>query len=288
MGGPSRAPSEPMNISVIIPTYNRAQPLARALDSVLAQSYPATEVIVVDDGSTDGTDALVQTQFPEVVFLRQANAGVSAARNVGIQHARGEWIALLDSDDLWHPNKLAAQRQVLLADPASRICHSDEIWIRNGVRVNAMHKHQKKGGWIFRDCLPLCAISPSAVMIHRDLFAEVGLFDESLPACEDYDLWLRLCSRYPVSYIDEALVTKHGGHDDQLSRKHWGMDRFRIQALDNILKTAALETHDREAATNMLRDKLGILIAGAIKHDNQALRRRCEQRLAALSIEVAV
>mgnify|MGYP001820585938 CR=1 FL=1 len=199
-----------MNISVIIPTWNRAARLADALQSVFAQTLPAAEVIVVDDGSTDDTRRLVRSRFPDARYIYQSNKGVSSARNTGIQAASGDWIALLDSDDHWLPDKLARQCERLRARPGYRICHSDEIWIRNGRRVNPGKKHAKYGGHIFRQCLPLCAISPSAVMIQRDLFDEVGLFDERLPACEDYDLWLRICARHPVLYIDKPLITKEG------------------------------------------------------------------------------
>ncbi len=178
-------------ISVIIPTYNRAHTLSRALDSVLAQTHPADEVIVIDDGSTDSTVELLQNSYPNVTLIQQQNRGVSAARNSGIRASHSEWVALLDSDDEWLPDKLNKQLALVSQQPEYKIIHSDEIWIRYGVRVNQMKKHIKKGGWIFQDCLPLCAISPSAVMIHRSVFDDVGLFDESLPACEDYDLWLR-------------------------------------------------------------------------------------------------
>lgn len=253
------------NVSVIIPTYNRAHTLARALDSVFAQTCVADEVVVVDDGSSDETQALVIRRYPQVTYLRQENRGVSAARNYGIAAARGEWLALLDSDDEWSPHKLQRQFEALEAAPAHRLCHSDEIWVRRGRRVNAMKKHGKSGGWIFQRCLPLCVISPSAALIHRSLLDEVGLFDEDLPACEDYDLWLRICSRHPVLYVDEPLITKYGGHDDQLSQKYWGMDRFRISALKNIIEHGELEDADRQAAIAMLSEKARIYAIGARK-----------------------
>ena len=256
------------SISVVIPTYNRAVLLKRALDSVLAQTLPVDEVIIVNDGSTDNTSSMLKSRYPEVNLIEQNNQGVSAARNTGIVAARHDWIALLDSDDVWHQNKLERQIQELNNAPDYLICHSDEIWIRNGVRIKQMNKHKKMGGYIFQHCLPLCAISPSAVIIHRLLFDEIGLFDETLPACEDYDLWLRLCSRYPVLYIEEALITKYGGHDDQLSRQYWGMDRFRIQALNKIISTATLNDVDHDAAIKMMRSKINIYLAGAKKHDN--------------------
>jgi glycosyltransferase involved in cell wall biosynthesis len=260
-----------MKLSVIIPTWNRADRLTTALQSVYAQSHPATEVIVVDDGSSDDTRRMVRGQFPAVRYLYQPNRGVSSARNSGIEAATGDWIALLDSDDRWQPDKLAQQCEHLRMRPEYKICHSDEIWIRNGRRVNPMKKHAKYGGHIFRQCLPRCVISPSAVMIHRQLLNEVGLFDESLPACEDYDLWLRICARHPVLYIDKPLITKVGGHDDQLSRHYWGMDRFRIHALEKILAVNALDAANHAAALTTLLDKLAIVIKGAIKHGNHDL-----------------
>ncbi len=267
------------SISVIIPTYNRAHVLGRALDSVLAQTLAPLEIIVIDDGSTDATPALMQHHYPSIRYLQQDNQGVSAARNLGIQQARGDWIALLDSDDEWLPKKLEVQWALAEQDPSAPLIHSDEIWIRNGVRVNQMNKHGKAGGWIFQRCLPLCAISPSAAMIKHALFDEVGLFDERLPACEDYDLWLKICSRYPVLYSAEALIKKYGGHEDQLSSQHWGMDRFRLQALNSILEQAHLKDDDRAAALKMLLKKNKILLKGAIKHGNQTQIEQCEQRL---------
>ena len=256
------------SISVVIPTYNRVALLERALDSVLAQTLSADEIIVVDDGSTDGTVSMLKSHYHGVNFIEQDNQGVSAARNAGIKTASHSWIALLDSDDVWHANKLERQVQELKNAPEHLICHCDEIWIRNGQRVNQMDKHKKTGGHIFQHCLPLCAISPSTVMIHGSLFEEIGLFDETLPACEDYDLWLQICSRYPVLYVDEALITKYGGHDDQLSRKYWGMDRFRIRALNKIISETKLNDSDRQAAIKIMIKKINIYLAGAEKHGN--------------------
>ena len=253
-----------MSISVIIPSYNRCASLIKALHSVYQQSLAADEVIVIDDGSTDDTALMVKQQFPQVHYHYQANAGVSAARNQGIALANSEWLAFLDSDDEWLVDKLAKQQQQLQQQPL-KVCHTEEIWIRNGKRVNQMKKHAKIGGWIFQQCLPLCAMSPSSIMIHSSVFAEVGLFDESLPACEDYDLWLRISHRYQVSFISEPLINKYGGHDDQLSQKFWGMDRFRIQALDKILSTNELSTENQILATEMLVKKATIYQQGALK-----------------------
>ena len=260
-----------MNISVVIPTFNRRQTLSRAIDSVISQTSAVDEIIIVDDGSSDDTAAILAEKYPQARLLQQSNQGVSAARNLGIKHAKSDWIALLDSDDSWLPGKIAAIREAAQQYPDIQLFHSDEIWIRNGVRVNAMNKHQKSGGWIFQQCLPLCAISPSATVIKKSLLLNIGLFDESLPACEDYDLWLRICHRYPVHYIDHPLINKFGGHDDQLSRQYWGMDRFRIRALHNLLKQADLTLENKQAVEAMLQYKLDILLKGAEKHSNQAI-----------------
>jgi glycosyltransferase involved in cell wall biosynthesis len=259
-----------MQISVIIPTHNRAATLPRALDSVLAQTCQAAEIIVVDDGSIDDTRGLLAREYPQVCCLHQPNRGVSSARNLGISHARGEWIALLDSDDAWLPEKLACQVKFLNKNPNLRICHTEEIWIRNGVRVNPMRKHAKQGGRIFQHCLPLCVISPSSVLLQRSLFETYGYFDTELPACEDYDLWLRLCAREEVLFIDQPLIVKYGGHADQLSRRYWGMDRFRVQALEKLLGSTPLSDEDRSAALTTLIEKAGIIAQGAEKREQHA------------------
>lgn len=260
-----------MRISVVIPSYNRAHTLQRALQSVFAQSSAVDEVILVDDGSTDDSAAMVARDFPEVIIIRQPNRGVSAARNKGIETAQHNWIALLDSDDCWLPHKIQTVRDTAANHPGYILYHSDEIWVRRGVRVNPMQKHRKSGGWIFAQCLPLCAISPSAAVIQKSALLDLGLFDESLPACEDYDLWLRLCHGFPVHYIEQPLITKYGGHEDQLSRQYPAMDRFRVRALHRLLDSTALQADDFEAARSTLLGKLEILIKGAHKHQNQAL-----------------
>lgn len=271
-----------MKLTVIIPTYNRVKELSRALNSVMRQKLPkvlqSLQLIVVDDGSTDETSDLMARKFPQVEYLKQDNSGVSAARNAGLKLANGEWIAFLDSDDEWLPDKLYRQFE-LLEQTGLLVCHTQETWIRNGVKVNQMDKHQKAGGWIFERCLPICAMSPSSIVIHRSVFEAVGMFDESLPACEDYDLWLRISARFPVAFVEQASINKYGGHKDQLSRKYWGMDRFRVKALKKILGTD-LPVEMNAAATEVLIRKLNILLKGAIKHKNQELKEYCHMHLA--------
>jgi GT2 family glycosyltransferase len=275
-----------VKLSIIIPTFNRQHVIGRAIESVLAQTYLIDhldwELIVVDDGSTDSTQQWLGQAYPELIYIKSVNRGVSAARNIGIGQATGEWLALIDSDDEWLPHKLRCQFE-LLERTRLKVCHTEEIWIRDGVRVNQMKKHRKEGGWIFERCLPLCAMSPSSIVFHRDVLESVGLFDETLPACEDYDLWLKITSQYEVAYVEQACINKYGGHDDQLSRQHWGMDRFRVIALENFI-SATIDGPDCntlyiELARKMLLKKLDILLKGAMKHDNMELAERCRASL---------
>jgi glycosyltransferase involved in cell wall biosynthesis len=226
------------------------------------------EIIVADDGSSDHSQNLIENNYKNVQFVSQQHQGVSAARNRGIKQARGNWIALLDSDDAWKPEKLELQVQALAENIAFKVIHTNETWIRNGKSLRQMKKHRKYGGNIFKHCLPLCVISPSSVMIHQDIFDKVGYFDESLPVCEDYDYWLRMCCQFPVLFLDQALIIKYGGHEDQLSTKYWGMDRFRIQALVNILNTDYLIETDRRVAVEILLKKIDIYLKGARKRNN--------------------
>ena len=254
--------SENPAVSVIIPAFNRAWCLRETLQSVLDQTFRNFEIIAVDDGSTDGTAALLR-QFSQVRVHRwEDNRGVSAARNRGIAMARGEWICFLDSDDRWVENKLQVQVDWMQAHPECPACYTDEIWIRNGVRVNPKNKHRKYSGDIFRQCLPLCIISPSSIMMRASVLEAIGGFDTDLAACEDYDLWLRLASRYPVEFIPEKLIIKTGGHADQLSQKFRGMDRFRVYALEKILKQNTLSPQQRAWVLEALIENCSILHTG--------------------------
>jgi glycosyltransferase involved in cell wall biosynthesis len=254
-----------MRVSVIIPTYNRAAWVTEAVASVLAQTYRDFELVVVDDGSTDDTLAALALFGNEAKILRrEKRQGVSAARNFGVAAATGDWLAFLDSDDLWLPTKLARQVEYIRAHPDQVICQTEETWIRNGVRVNPPETCRKVGGGIFLPSLKRCLVSPSAVMLHRRLFEKMGGFDESLPAAEDYDLWLRIAWRHPVGLIPEALVIKRGGHPDQLSRQ-WGLDRFRIRALMKLLEEPGLPLEYRQAAQSTLAQKCRIYAQGCEK-----------------------
>jgi glycosyltransferase involved in cell wall biosynthesis len=251
-------------VSIIIPTYNRAGMLTEAIDSVLAQDFTDFELIVVDDGSTDDTPQILKAYGAKIRVMRQHNQGVSAARNRGITAASGRFIAFLDSDDLWQPGKLTSQIEFLQNTPDALICQTEEIWIRNGLRVNPKERHRKVSGMIFEQSLALCLVSPSAVMARPGLFEKFGLFDENLPACEDYDMWLRVSCRCPIYLINTPLIIKRGGHADQLSRQP-ALDKFRIQALKKILDSNVLTVDQYKAGVNVLKEKCVIYAAGCRK-----------------------
>ncbi len=257
------SPKQPY-ISVIIPTCNRRHRTEEAVASVLSQTFSDFELIVVDDGSTDDTAAVLEAYAPRLKLIRQKNRGVSAARNNGVAHSRGQYLAFLDSDDLWLPTKLAVQAAFVRSHPENRICQTEEIWVRRGKRVNPGQRHRKPSGMIFAPSLELCLVSPSAVLLEKTLFRETGGFDESLPACEDYDLWLRISSRYPIHLISEPLIIKRGGHPDQLSARP-ALDKFRIQSLQKILETCPLSQEMRRAVIATLRKKCRIYAQGCTR-----------------------
>ena len=250
-------------ISVILPTFNRSQSVGLAVESVLSQSFSDFELCVVDDASLDATKEVLDSfegAF-ESIHLPE-NGGVSKARNSGINATDSEWIAFLDSDDIWHNQKLEKQISAASERPDHFLHFTDEIWIRNGLRINPKRRHQKLEGWIFQPSLELCMMAPSTVMLKRELLEKCGLFDENLQVCEDYDLWLRITAHHQVALLNEALMTRHGGHADQLSRKYWGMDRFRVQSLKKILANVSLHKEDEIAARRVMRKKCKILLKG--------------------------
>ena len=256
-----------MNISVVIPCFNRKNTLPRSIESVINQTYKPSEIIIVDDGSTDGTRDFILKSYPDIKYFFQTKKGVSSARNKGIRESSSKWIAFLDSDDEWLPQKLEKQKTQLEKHPGIFISHTNEIWIRNGVRVNQMKKHQKYGGYIFDKCLDICRMSPSSVLIHNRVLEDVGVFDEKLQVCEDYDLWLRITSKYSVLFEKELLIIKYGGHKDQLSKVKEGIEQFRIQSLEKILTLNHLKKDQFILTKNMLIRKLLIYSEGLEKRN---------------------
>jgi glycosyltransferase involved in cell wall biosynthesis len=255
-------------VSVIIPTYNRDWIVKEAIDSVLAQDFSDYELIVVDDGSDDRTPEILAAYKDQIAVIRQANRGVSSARNRGIASAAGRLIAFLDSDDLWLPQKLSTQVKFFADNPDTVICQTEERWVRNSVWVNPKKRHLKFSGMIFERSLALCLVSPSAVMVKRELFDAVGVFDDDLPACEDYDLWLRISCRYPVDLIETPLIIKRGGHADQLSRAT-GLDKYRIRSLMKLLEDNILTAPQKQAVMKTLTQKCAVYAGGCRKRGRE-------------------
>jgi glycosyltransferase involved in cell wall biosynthesis len=253
-----------MNISVVIPTYNRIELLKRSIDSVINQTIKPSEIIIVDDGSNDGTEAMVKKKYDSLKLIKQKNKGASAARNTGIKASSGEWICFLDSDDEWKNDKLEKQIIAVANNSDYKFFHSNEIWIKNGKRINQKKKHKKYGGDIFKKCLDMCRISPSSVLIDKSIFEEIGFFNENLVVCEDYELWLRICDKYEVFFIDEPLIFKYGGHQGQLSYSIDSIEYHRIKALEYLLSTG-LSKENRDYTIQMLISKISIYLNGLIK-----------------------
>ena len=263
---------------MVIPTFNRAELLERAVDSVLAQSVACSELIVVDDGSTDNTSDLLNkySKFTKknIRIYRQENKGPAAARNIGVRLARFPYIAFLDSDDHWHKRKLEKQYQYLADNPNYQISYTREKWLRRGHHLNQKKKHIPRNGDIFTHCLQLCVVGMSTVMMKRELFDRVGLFDESLRCCEDYDLWIRISCRYPFLLIDEPLTVKEGGREDQVSCQYsLGMDQMRIYSLRKLLDTDILDGHLYHLAFEEFKKKVTIFGNGCLKHNKTEIGR---------------
>ena len=275
-------------ISVIIPTYNRCDLLKRAINSVIKQTITPKEIIIVDNGSTDQTYQMVSSLFPEINYFIEKKRGVSAARNKGILESKSKWIAFLDSDDAWKPTKLEKQMEYSVFNQDKyRIIHTDETWYRNKKYLNQLKKHKKSGGNIFKNSLQLCCISPSSVFLKKQIFEEYGLFDENLEVCEDYDMWIRINAKEEVGFLDSPLVLKYGGHSDQLSKKFWGMDRFRIKSLEKNLKNEHFSKSQKINVLDTLIEKLTIVSGGALKRGNKEIFKKYNDKLQDWSIKLA-
>jgi glycosyltransferase involved in cell wall biosynthesis len=233
-----------IEFSLVIPVYNRRELLLEALSSVLAQTRLPTEIILVDDGSSDGSAEAAR------FFLAEKGGGVSwniltlehsgmagAVRNRGVEAARSEWIAFLDSDDLWEPEKLASQEAYIAAHPNVRLVHTREKWLRGDKIISQKKQKHKREGDIFSDALVKCIIGPSTTVIRKDLWDQTGGFRENIEIAEDYELWLRITAGDAVGYIDTPLITKRAGGWDQLSEKYGQIEKFRLQGLGDLVES---------------------------------------------------
>jgi glycosyltransferase involved in cell wall biosynthesis len=259
-------------VSVIIPTFNRSLLLKRAINSVLSQTVQCSELIIIDDGSTDDTQKLLNelsnSAKTTLRVYRQPNRGPAAARNLGVHKAIFPFIAFLDSDDHWHKQKIEIQFKNLAGSSDYLISHTREKWLRRGCHLNQKKKHILQHGDIFNHCLRLCGVGMSTVMMEKALFDQVGLFDESLRCCEDYDLWLRISCRFPFLLIDNPLTVKEGGREDQVSSQYrLGMDRMRIYSLRKLLDSGILDSHRHFMTLKEFKKKITIFGNGCLRHD---------------------
>ncbi|MEE8349871.1 MAG: glycosyltransferase [Acidobacteriota bacterium] len=269
-------------VSIVLPTFNRRTFLEKAVKSIVDQTFTEWELLVVDDGSDDESwKVLRKFKDPRIHYLYQRNQGASRARNTGIQFSRFPWICFLDSDDYWQPTKLQRQIETLQSHPHYRVIYTDEIWIRKGRRVNPRKTHRKYGGWIFHRCLPLCIISPSSVLLDRTIVQHHGLFDEDFPVCEDYEMWLRISSRYPIYFLDEPLIVKVGGHAGQLSQSLWGLDRYRVRAMTKTYSTGNLTPQQRVWTARQIVEKARILATGFTNHKKWVEARKYQEMVQA-------
>lgn len=277
-----------MLVDVIIPTFNRADVMVNAIESVLSQTYKNFILHIVDDGSTDHTQVVLEKykNHPQVKLHFQKNAGVSAARNLAANNSQGEWISFLDSDDEWMPQKLETQIEFLSKNPSCSFLHSEELWIRNGVRVNPKTKHLKSNDNIFIRSLDFCIISPSTVILSRELFLSHKGFDEELVVCEDYDLWLKILLQENIGFISTALIKKTGGHADQLSTKFVAMDYWRIKSLVNLYKNPNASDEQKECIKNVILKKSDLLLKSYIKYQNQKSFDEIESILSSIMLKV--
>ena len=253
-----------MKISAIIPSFNREEHLPIAINSIKNQTYHINEIIIIDDGSTDSTQEILK-KINNIKVIRTENFGVSHARNIGIKASKNDWIAFLDSDDIWMQNKIEKQVNFHKENQNILFSHTGERWIRDGNRVKYPKSLKKPQGECFLQNISTCKIAASSVLMHKSIFDDIGYFDEKLKVCEDYDLWLRVTQKYAIGLLDEELITKFAGHK-QLSSLIFAIDRYHIYSLQKFLNSKFKDKVEQE----IIR-KYNILIKGAIKHKNQEI-----------------
>jgi len=262
-------------VSAIIPVYNRPDHIVEAVRSVLDQTWRPLELIVGDDGSDDMTHTAVASLTEEanmkgirLKLLDLEHVGCpGAVRNSCAAEAEGRYLAFLDSDDLWLPEKIARQMTLFLEDEACLIAHTREEWNRKGRVVSQAGMKHRRSGDLFTDALKKCIIGPSTVMIRRDYYLESGGFRADLEIAEDYEYWLRVTAEHPVAYLEEPLTVKRAGHNDQLSEKYGQIEIFRIRGLKDLVDRTFFQGWKQESAARELSRKCLVYGRGCMKRD---------------------
>ncbi len=269
-------------VSAVVPVADRPQLLADALRSICSGSMKPRELIVVLNAKTPGRAA--DRQAAETVFSENSAAGIELhliecedtgpgpARNAGVAAARQDWLAFLDSDDLWAPDKLRRQWRYLRQRPYLQAAHTAERWIKDGRELNQPAHLRPHTGRFLTASFSHCLISCSSFILRRELFAALNGFDPAFRVCEDFELWLRLLVRHPVGLLREALTIKRAGDWPQESRRFHSLDALRIRAILKLVRNAKSQLKPQElaAARAACESKLAILKQGARRRDRAA------------------
>lgn len=258
-------------VDIVIPAFGREKLLEEAVRSVQQQTFEDWRLLIVDDASATPLrcDSFAHDKRIEIIRLEK-NSGPALARNQGASRGDSPFIAFLDSDDLWQPQKLELQLELFKDDPLLQWAHTNEVWFRNGALVRQKHIHAKQGGQFFSRALERCLISPSAVMLRRIFFEQSGGFNPAFRLCEDYEFWLRLLLVNPVGFVKDAATVKRAGEWEQLSSSR-EIDRYRVLALHRLWRNAP-RTLSSEETILLLEEaarKTERLVKGAQKHRNR-------------------
>jgi glycosyltransferase involved in cell wall biosynthesis len=260
-----------MTVDVIIPAYGRVGLLTEAITSVLNQTHSDLRLFVVDDGSSAPIGPQLQISDSRLQILRlEKNGGSGPARNHGVAAGSAPLIAFLDSDDLWHPEKLAKQVAYLENNSGCQWLHTNEIWLRGEQEVKQRSEHRKQGGQFLLRAFDRCLIATSAVMLRREFFERHSGFASPFRICQDFELWLRLLADAPVGFLEEPLAIKRTGDWVQASATP-EIDRFRVLALHRFYRQIRADTAMAEYVEPLLNEaerKSRMLATGAAKHGN--------------------
>lgn len=271
-------------VSVIIPTYNSARYLTQAVDSVLAQSFKDFEVLVIDDGSTDDTEAVMRRYGQPVRYIHKENGGVSTARNRGIAESRGRYAAFLDADDTWLPEKLERQLRALNENPGYRACYSAFTVCDCDLSPVQVRRSRRQGS-VIEDLLSYGNVvgTPSTVLCERSLFEAAGGFDIEMSQCADWDMWVRLASHTEFLYLDESLAT-YRQHAANMSLNASLLERDSVRVLEKAFALPELTAVQRSRRRTAIARNYMVLAGTYFQAQSYGDFVRCAARAVAMDI----